>query len=128
MDDDIERAEARLKAEREALAARARARREQAAADERRSHQIGAELHRLSLLRLVGVPDGVRLAFRRPSWSKDRHPHEDMPGTLLAVRRTRCTVRFVGVDWDYAVRDLQPADKEQGLRMSFAEASHDWDA
>ena len=44
MDDDIERAEARLKAEREALAARARARREQAAADERRSHRLGGLL------------------------------------------------------------------------------------
>ena len=99
MDDDIERAEARLKAEREALAARARARREQAAADERRSHQIGAELHRLSLLRLVGVPDGVVPV----------HPHEPHGTPRAAHGQQRPRHVFV---WVPVFRPARPAERQ----------------
>jgi len=107
-----------LLAEQAALAERALARRAQAKKDEERGRQIRAALHRLDLLGLVGVRDGVHLSCRYPAGHQLAYLNA-RKGTIVEVRRTRALVDFGDDKWDLALDDVQPASEPQGGFLSF---------
>jgi hypothetical protein len=81
-----------------------------------RLERIQAERHRLRLLDLVGVPDGVQRRFRTPPGSKTARLN-DQKGTLLKVRKTRGVVDWSGEEWDHPLDQLLPADQQQGFAV-----------
>jgi hypothetical protein len=109
-----------LRQEQSRLAARVAARRKKYEAardkDDRRGRQIRHQIHRLQLLRLVGVEAGVRTTCTWPEGTKEAALFNKAKGTLLEVRRTRTTVLFDGQRWNFLLRDIQPADTPDNLR------------
>jgi hypothetical protein len=88
--------------------------------DRDRYRAIDRELNRLDLLDLIGVEHGVRIRYRRPSRDKG-HALNDAFGKLTDVRRKRCSVDFGAHGlWSFAIDDIAPADKEQGLLLTTA--------
>lgn len=91
-----------LQAERQKLQARLRE-----IADE--LTQLESIRHAEQIRELVDQPDAVKLAFR---WHPDpkAQAYIGKPGTLVEVRRTRCSVVFGdGLKWNLKLEDVIPA-------------------
>jgi hypothetical protein len=106
----------RLELETAAIIKRRKRRAAQYQAEEKRMDAIRHERHRLQLAVLLGVPDAVRVRFRvrstdRWAWLNDQ------PGTIRAIRRTRCLVVFADKEVDIALEALNPADDLQGYHF-----------
>lgn len=75
---------------------------------------LDRRLRRERLRLLIGEP--VILGHRRPD-----HPElNDTTGTLLEVRRTRCTVDFGTYGkWTMPIEEVAPPETEQGMFVPF---------
>lgn len=88
------------------------------AVDEKEIWRLRDELHRLAIIALVGVTDGVRIQYRRQVVDKSYHLN-DMRGTLLKVGRTRAVVRFGAEEWTFPIGGLLPANSgDQGFTLN----------
>ena len=68
--------------------------------------QLTRESHRLTILALVGIPDGVCVRYRNACLDQRL---DDATGTVLHVRRTRATVDFGELGkWQFAIESLLP--------------------
>ena len=67
--------------------------------------------YRAAVLALVGVENAVVVRHRRATGNANTL--NDLPGTLLKAKRTRCLVRFGQTTWDFPIRDILPATEKQ---------------
>lgn len=104
-----------LEAENKKLDARCKKLREERDKISERQSKIRDELHHLSILELVGKPNGVKPRYR---YSTDERQAvlNDATGTVLEVRRTRALVDFGAAGkWNMYIVDLATIDAEQGM-------------
>ena len=105
----------RLISEREEITERRHRRRSEDEGDCKRLRTIEQELHRLSIIELVGKPGAVKPRYRERKGTRCEHLN-DLTGTVVEVRRTRALVDFgEGGRWEMPVQWVLPADGTQGF-------------
>lgn len=115
----IEQRRAQLTAELASLKKRRERQHREREKDEKRWNEIDAELHRLSLLEILGREQGVKVRYRFPAGDRCAKLN-DARGTLVAVRRTRASVDFgEHGKWNWLLSDLLPVNGEQGEVLTF---------
>jgi hypothetical protein len=110
---------AKLEAEAKQLADRIKAHENLIYEDRKSIGAIRAKLHRLTIVAVVGVPDGVRMRIR--GLRKDRR-FDDATGVVVRVMRTWALVDWGPAlgRWQMPVEDLLPVDSAvpQGFLLS----------
>lgn len=104
----------KLQAEMKTIEARHKRRREADRKDNDRYMRIQDEIEREQLKTQIGKPVQVDCRGRFPGqpWL------DDAIGTLVKVNRTRALVEYPGRgEWSIPIRDLQPANEEQGFTV-----------
>lgn len=114
--EQIEQQIASLESERQRITERRKRRRAAAERDEKRWVSIHDQLQRLAVLKLVGVPNAVKLKHAYPSGDKAARLNDKL-GTIEKVNRTRAIVEFPGEPrpWSWPIECLIPADAPQGF-------------
>jgi hypothetical protein len=101
-----------LQAEIQRIRERIARRHQQNRADDERRRAIEAELHAISIRKLVAVPGGVISRSRYPAGHKASILN-GLTGTALDVRRTKATVDFGEAGrWTIPIAHLLPASKQ----------------
>ena len=100
----------KLKAELDRLHKRAQKRRAEQEADQKRERVIKTAIDRNKVAELLNVPDGVTVRYRQSSGRAAGL--NDATGTVLEVRRTRCTVLFGDTKWSFPMENLLPATEK----------------
>jgi hypothetical protein len=110
-----------LEAERDKITKRMQQRQEEYRRDQARLSDIAAELHRLSLVPLLGVEGGVMLRCRAPAGEKIACLN-DRRGRLVALKQKWADVQFGEDHWTLSISELQPAGEPQGQMLLFKDA------
>jgi len=118
-DHKLEGERAKLEDEAKQLAERIKTHENLIYADRKAIWAIRAKLHRLTIVAVVGVPDGVRLRIRGSH--KDRR-FDDATGVVVRVMRTWALVDWGSSlgRWEMQIDDLMRADSSlpQGFHIS----------
>ena len=109
----------KLEAEVDTINKRRTKRREADQSDLQRLNKIERQIYRLGIVELLNVENGARLRHRRQSGDR-LAIHNDTPGTVTEVRRTRCTVSFNGDVWHLPIESVMAAAAMQGEQLGIA--------